>query len=70
MMIKLRQRRPAGKNRQLLDEIAATAERLGDLVQRVKNANRLDQRWVALAEIDLQKGIMSLKRGVKRPEGF
>lgn len=42
------------------------SDRIADLA---KNPN-VDQRWLAIAKTDLQKGFMALCRAIAQPEGF
>lgn len=53
----------------LMNEIKREGENLGALVARMKSQD-LDQRWVAIGQTDLQKGIMALVRAVAKPESF
>ena len=46
------------------------AVQVGALCDKVAATAGVDQRWVAIGRTDLQKGFMSLIRGVARPETF
>lgn len=46
------------------------AEKVGQLVDRLTEEPGVDQRWLAIAKTDLQKGFMSLVRAIARPESF
>lgn len=58
------------------DEIAlmnlckGKAEELRELCELIGKSDNVDQRWLAIARTDLQKGFMSLIRSVARPETF
>lgn len=46
------------------------AVEVGALCDKVAKIQGADQRWVAIGRTDLQKGFMSLIRGIARPETF
>ena len=58
------------------DEIAAmnmcktAAVDIGKLCEVVGAIPGIDQRWLAIARTDLQKGFMSLIRSIAKPETF
>jgi hypothetical protein len=54
----------------LMNEAKALAEQVGDFVERLQSTNALDQRWVATGKTDLQKGFMSIIRGIAQPTTF
>lgn len=54
----------------LMNEAKELAERVGDLVTRLKQTPDLDQRWVSIGQTDLQKGFMSVIRGIAKPTTF
>ena len=65
----------------LMNEIKAKAEEVGDLVNRLKNSRTpderkagviepFDQRWVSIAQTQLQQGFMALVRSVAKPTTF
>jgi molybdate-binding protein len=43
---------------------------VGILCDEVASMPGVDQRWVAIAKTDLQKGFMALIRSIARPETF
>ena len=43
---------------------------VGELVEEMQGNPNLDQRWVAIAKTDLQKGFMALVRSIAKPESF
>ena len=53
-----------------IEAIKSMAETVGHMVESMNDANVFDQRWVAIAKTDLQKGFMALVRSVAKPEGF
>ncbi len=46
------------------------AEATGKLIEEMAQNPDLDQRWVALAKTDLQKGFMSMVRAIAQPTTF
>ena len=53
-----------------MNAIKQKAEEVGFLIEELEENKNLDQRWIAIAKTDLQKGFMSAVRGVARPESF
>jgi hypothetical protein len=54
----------------LMNEAKAKAEEVGALVEKLQGTAGIDQRWVSIAKTDLQKGFMSLIRGIAQPTTF
>lgn len=54
----------------LMNEIKAHGVQLGELVQKLRATDGLDQRWVSIGATDLQTGLMALTRGVAQPTTF
>ena len=54
----------------LMNEIKARGVELGELVQKLRATEGLDQRWVSIGATDLQTGLMALTRGVAQPTTF
>lgn len=54
----------------LMNEIKQHGVQLGQLVQKLREAPGLDQRWVSIGATDLQTGLMALTRGVAQPTTF
>jgi len=61
----------------LMNEAKDLAEQVGAFVTRLEGARHrhdgvvlLDQRWIAIGKTDLQKGFMSLIRGIAQPTTF
>lgn len=60
----------------LMNEAKELAEQVGELVRKLrvkseeKRETQIDQRWVSIAQTDLQKGFMSLVRSIARPTTF
>ena len=54
----------------LMNEAKALAEQCGELIKRLENNPLVHLRWVAIAKTDLQKGFMSLVRGIAQPTTF
>jgi hypothetical protein len=54
----------------LMNAIKAQGEQLQSLVDTLRGTPNLDQRWISIGVTDLQKGLMSLTRGVAQPTSF
>lgn len=54
----------------LMNEIKTKGAELGELVYKLKHAEGIDQRWVAIGMTDLQRGLMALTRSVAQPTFF
>lgn len=54
----------------LMNEIKAKGAELGDLVEKLRITEDIDQRWVSIGVTDLQTGLMALTRSVARPTFF
>lgn len=60
----------------LMNEAKELAERVGELVAKLSASDAvpteagIDQRWLAIAKTDLQKGFMSLIRSIAQPTTF
>lgn len=52
-----------------MNQITIKASEVGALINSLKTTNA-DQRWVSIAQTDLQKGFMSLVRSVAKPDSF
>ena len=53
-----------------MNAIKEKASEVGILIEELEKNKNLDQRWVAVAKDDLQKGFMAAVRAVARPESF
>ena len=54
----------------LMNEGKALAEKVREFTDKLKAAPETDKRWVATGITDLQKGFMSVIRGIARPTTF
>ena len=54
----------------LMNEIKTKGAELGELVNKLRNTEGLDQRWVSIGATDFQTGLMALTRGVAQPTFF
>lgn len=54
----------------LMNEVKAKGVELGELVEKLMNAEGLDKRWISIGKTDLQTGLMALVRGIAQPETF
>lgn len=53
-----------------MNAVKAEGERLGLLIEELRDNSDLDQRWVDIAETHLQQGIMAAVRSIAQPESF
>ncbi len=51
-------------------EIKIKGEELSALVDKLRNTEGVDQRWVSIGATDLQTGLMALTRSVAKPTLF
>ena len=54
----------------LMNEIKAKGAEIGELVEKLRAADGLDQRWVSIGATDFQTGLMALTRSVAQPTFF
>lgn len=54
----------------LMNEVEAQGEKLGELLERVAHVQGVDLRWLSIGKTDLQKGIMGVVRAIARPTTF
>ena len=54
----------------LMNEIKQQGVALGNLVNKLRGADGLDQRWLSIGATDLQTGLMALTRAVAQPTFF
>lgn len=54
----------------LINEVNDASEELGSLIAILKRMPEVDQRWLSIAQTDLQKGIMALVRSIAKPTSF
>ena len=54
----------------LMNEAKELAVRVGVLVNKIESTGTTDGRWVSIGKTDLQKGFMSLIRGIAQPTTF
>ena len=53
-----------------MNAVKAEGERLGILIEELRENSDLDQRWVDIAETHLQQGIMAAVRSIAKPQSF
>lgn len=53
-----------------MNKCTRSAVNVGILCDEIAQMGGIDQRWVAIAKTDLQKGFMALIRAIARPETF
>lgn len=54
----------------LMNEIKSKGVEVGELVEKLRSQDGIDQRWVIIGATDLQTGLMALTRSVAKPEFF
>ena len=54
----------------LMNEIKAKGAEIGKLVEKLRAADGLDQRWVSIGATDFQTGLMALTCSVAQPTFF
>lgn len=54
----------------LMNQIKEQGVVLGELVQKLRAEQGVDQRWVSIGQTDLQTGLMALTRSVAQPTTF
>jgi len=54
----------------LINRIKGYAEEVGEAIEEAEGVDSIDQRWLAIAKTDLQKGFMSLIRSIAKPNTF
>lgn len=54
----------------LMNAVKSEGVRLGELIERLRACDGIDQRWVSIGNTDLQTGIMALVRSVAQPTSF
>lgn len=54
----------------LMNEVKQHGAVLGELVERLKMLDIVDQRWVSIGGTDLQTGLMVLTRSITKPDFF
>lgn len=53
-----------------MNDCKLIAVEVGTLCDKIAGMTGIDQRWLAIAKTDLQKGFMALVRSIARPETF
>ena len=54
----------------LMNEAKELASSVGEFVDKLQNAEGLDQRWVAIGKTDAQTAFMALIRAIAQPTTF
>lgn len=54
----------------LMNECKELSQKCGELCSKLHRAADLDQRWITIGATDLQKGFMSVIRGIAQPTTF
>ena len=53
-----------------MNAIKDEGERLRILIEEMRENKDLDQRWISIAQTNLQQGIMAAVRSVAKPDSF
>ena len=53
-----------------MNAVKKEGERLGLLIEELRDNKDLDQRWISIAETHLQQGIMAAVRSIAQPTSF
>ena len=51
-----------------MNAVKVKAAEVGELISKLEGKDELDQRWVAIAKTDLQKGFMAATRSIAKPD--
>ena len=54
----------------LMNECKALAEQCGAMIEKLRAAPGLDQRWISIGATELQQGWMATIRGIAQPTTF
>jgi hypothetical protein len=54
----------------LMNDAKGKSEDIGKLIEVLRATPGIDQRWLSIAQTDLQKGFMALVRSIARPTTF
>ena len=54
----------------LMNEVKAKGVELGELVEKLRANEKVDQRWASIGATDLQTGLMALTRSIAQPTFF
>lgn len=54
----------------LMNEVKRHGQAVGDMIQKLRGVEGLDQRWVSIAQTDFQTGFMAAVRAIAQPESF
>jgi len=55
----------------IINDIKGLADVIGKMIEGMEEVEEgVDQRWVAIAKTDLQKGFMALVRSIAQPTSF
>lgn len=54
----------------LMNQVEAKGQEMGELIDKLKSTDGLDQRWIATGATDIQKGLMCVTRGIAQPNSF
>ena len=54
----------------IINKIKDLAVNIGSVIEGFESEGYVDQRWLAIAKTDLQKGFMALTRSIAKPTTF
>jgi len=55
---------------EVINNIKKIGNTIGELFDAMKEGDAFDQRWLAIAKTDLQRGFMAWIRSITKPGGF
>jgi hypothetical protein len=53
-----------------MNNVKELGNEIGKLIEEMETIHDIDQRWVAIAKTDLQKGVMAAVRAIAQPTSF
>lgn len=59
-----------GQELAIINKIKDLAINVGSVIEGFEGEGYVDQRWLAIAKTDLQKGFMALTRSIAKPNTF
>lgn len=54
----------------MMNDAKELSAKCGEFIEKLANVDGLDHRWISIGKIDLQKGFMSVIRGIAQPTTF
>lgn len=60
----------SGEEIAMMNAVKEKAAEVGNIIEQMRSVDAIDQRWVSIAEADLQKGFMAAVRAIAQPTTF